>query len=378
VTALPPARITLLVLAAVLLALTPARALINLDGQRNQLFVFGNVAFGWDSNIFSESTGRGDYTVNGTVGAELKRRAGIIAVDLTGKMAYSAFGTYSHENSFNPNFLIEFNKTTGRTTGALTINAYRESRSDSAVNLRTNSWNFPVALNLKYPVNERYNVASETSYLRRRYVDSTSLANLTDYSQSIDVYYTYTSKLDLTAGYRIRVSQTSIGNDTYDHWFNIGATGGLFAKLNGTVRVGYQIRDVAGTGGTSYSHLNALASVAWPVTRKLNLQGAVSRDFNTIATGASVDSMSASLRATYAYTRKIEFNSGVAIGQNRFLGTPPPERRDTFFSFDLGASYHMNEHLQVAASYTYFRNWSTFAFSDFDRQGFSLDISSRY
>ena len=59
--------------------LTPAQALINLDGQRNQLFIFGNATFGYDSNIFSEANGHGDYTVTGTVGAEIKRRAGIIS-----------------------------------------------------------------------------------------------------------------------------------------------------------------------------------------------------------------------------------------------------------------------------------------------------------
>jgi outer membrane receptor protein involved in Fe transport len=121
-----------------------------------------------------------------------------------------------------------------------------------------------------------------------------------------------------------------------------------------------------------------MAGVTWPVTRKLNLSGQLSRDFSTIATGASVDSLAASLRAGYAATRKIEFTTGVAYGRNRVLGTPPPERRDTFFSWDLGARYKMNEHLQVGATYTYFRNWSTFDFSDFDRQGFSVDVSSRY
>jgi hypothetical protein len=312
------------------------------------------------------------------VGAEIKRRAGIIAVNATATLSYVGYGSYTDENSFNPNFHVEFNKTTGRTTGAFTVSAFRESRSDSAVNLRTNSWNFPVGLSLKYPVNDKYYFTSQTSYLRRRYADSTVLANYTDYSQGLDVFYVYTSKLDLVGGYRIRVSQTSIGDDTVDHWFNVGATGGLFAKLNGTVRLGYQVRDVSGAANRQYSHFNALAGVTWPVTRKLNLSGQLSRDFSTIATGASVDSTAASLRASYAATRKIEFSTGVAYGLNRFLGTPPPARRDTFFSWDVGARYKMNEHLQVGATYTYFRNWSTFDFSDFDRQGFSVDVSSRY
>ena len=57
------------------------------------------------------------------------------------------------------------------------------------------------------------------------------------------MYYIYTSKLDLSSGYRLRVSQTDGAGTTYDHWFNVGATGGLFAKLTGTIRVGYQFRE---------------------------------------------------------------------------------------------------------------------------------------
>ncbi|SDS52512.1 outer membrane beta-barrel protein [Opitutus sp. GAS368] len=375
-----PARTCLLGLAALLLGLPAAHALINLDGTRNQLFVFGSVTLAYDSNVFSDSSGRGDYTVTGAVGAEMKRRAGIIAVNATLTFNYASYSKYSHEDSFNPNLHVEFNKTTGRTTGAFTISAFRESRSDSAVNLRTNSWNFPLGLNLKYPVNDRYYFTSETTYLRRQYVQTTALANLTDYSQALDVFYVYTSRLDLVGGYRIRVSKTSLGSDSYDHWFNVGASGGLLAKLNGTVRLGYQIRDVRGTGQQSYANFNALAAIGWPVTRKLSLNGQLSRDFNTIATGASVDSTSAALNASYAFSRKVEFNAGLGYGLNRFLGTtpPPPPRRDTFFSFNVGARYKMNEHLQVGAAYTYFRNWSTFALSGFDRQGFSLDVSSRY
>ncbi|MDB6116016.1 MAG: hypothetical protein JWQ62_2961 [Lacunisphaera sp.] len=373
----PKARHGLLTVLILVLAVPRGRALLNIDGSRNQVFVFGNATFAYSSNIFSDSSGRGDYSVDAAAGIELKRRAGIIAVNSTLKFDYQTFGKYTDQNSLNPSFYIEFNKSTGRTTGALTISAFRESRSDSAVNLRTNSWNFPLGLNLKYPVNDKIYVTSETSYLQRRYSDSTALANLTDYSEGLDAFYVYTSKLDLLAGYRIRVSKTSIGHDTSDHWFSVGATGGLFAKLNGSIRLGYQIRNVTGTG-ESFTHGNAAASLTWPVTRKLSFAGEVSRDFNTIATGASVDSTSTALRATYAFSRKLEFNTGVSYGRNIFLGQNVPQRRDDFFSWDLGVHYKLNEHLSMGASYNYFRNWSTFAFSDFDRQGFSFDLASRF
>lgn len=374
----PQTRLLSLAFLTLVLVLPRGAALLNIDGARNQVFVFGSFSFAYSSNIFSESTGRGDYSMSASAGLDLKRRAGIIAVNSTLKFDYQAFTKYTDQNSINPSFYIEFNKTTGRTTGAFTVNAYRESRSDSAVNLRTSSWNFPLGLSLKYPVNDKFYVTSGTNYLKRRYTDTNALANLTDYSQSLDLFYVYTSKLDLIGGYRIRVSKTSVGENTTDHWFNVGATGGLFAKLNGTVRIGYQLREQTGTASENFTHLNALASLGWPVTRKLTLAGQISRDFNTIATGSSVDSASVGANASYAYNRKLALSTSVSYGRNLFLGAAQGNRRDDFFSWDLGASYKFNEHLTVATSYTYFRNWSSLGFSDFERQGYSFDCTSRF
>ncbi len=376
-TSLSPARVLLLGSLVFGLHLPAGRALLNINGARNQLFVFGNVGFAYNSNLYSEATGRGDYSVNATVGMDLKRRAGIIAVNSTFKVDYQRFGQYAQENVVNPSFLLELNKTTGRTTGSISLSAYRETRSDSAVNLRTSSWNIPVELNLKYPINDNLYVTSGTTSLQRRYRDTAVLSNYTDYAEALDVFYVYTSKLDLIGGYRLRVSQSAKGADSTDHWFNIGATGGLYAKLNGTLRLGYQIRTDQGSH-ENFSHVNALAALAWPISRKFSLSGQLSRDFNTIATGASVDSSNAALRTSYAYSRKLEFASGVGYGRNLFLGRTLGQRRDDVFSWDLGATYRFSEHLSLAASYSYFRNWSRASFADFDRHGLSFTIASRY
>jgi len=367
-----------LILSALLLALTApqASALLNIDGTRNQVFVFGSVTFGYSSNIFSESSSRGDYTTTGTVGVELKRRAGIIAVNSTASLSYQRYARYTSESGLNPNFVIEFNKTTGRTTGALTISAFRESRSDSAINLRTNTWNFPLGLNIKYPINDKLYVTSNTGYLKRNYSNTAFLTNYRDVTEAVDVFYVYTSKLDLVGGYRVRFSRTALGGSATDHWFNVGATGGLLAKLNGSIRIGYQIREAGSQ--ENFTHWNALAALGWSLSRKFTLSGQLSRDFNTIATGASVDSITASLRSTYVINRKAELNGGIAYGRNRFLGVAQNNRRDDFFSWDIGARYKFNEHLNVGANYSYFINWSTLDFSDFERNGFSIDIASRF
>ena len=354
-----------------------ARALLNLEGSRNQVFVFGSVSFAYSSNIFYEASGRGDTSVDGEIGIDVKRRAGLIAVSSTAKLDYQRFIKYTGESAFNPYFSIEFTKITGRLTGSLSVKAYRESRSDSAVNLRTNSWNIPISLSLKYPLNDKFYVSSQTGYLRRNYAGGdAALTNYVDYSEALDAFYIYSSKLDLVAGYRLRLSKTTIGTNTYDHWFNVGATGALFAKINGELRVGYQIREI--DQGDHFNHVNALAGLNWTVTRKFSLSSQISRDFNTIATGFSVDATSVGLRATYLLNRKTDLEAGVGYGRNSFLGNAQGDRRDEFYSWDLAAHYRLSEHWRLGATYGYLHNTSNVTFANFNRQGLSFDVSARY
>lgn len=340
------------------------------------MFIFGSAAYGYSSNIFFDSTNQGDSSVTTEVGVELKRKAGILAVSSTAKLTYLRFKTFTDENALNPNFIVEFSKATGRTTGSLSVSAYRESRSDSAVNVRTNSWNAPVSLTLKYPINDKFSVSAATGFLSRNYTDNTALTDYTEFSEALDGYYRYTSKLDLVTGYRLRLSRTTTGEKTQDHWFNFGATGGLFAKINGTIRVGYQIRQVS--PGERFGHLNALAALSWTVSRKFSLTNQISRDFNTIATGSSVDSTGVSLQATYLLNRKLDLESTLGYGRNAFLGVSQLNRRDKFWSWDFAAHFKLTANVQLAASYLYLKNDSTEAFANFERQGVSLEISARY
>ncbi len=369
----------LAVLAAALGAAPGLFALLNIDGTRNQVFVFGNLTLAYDSNVFSDTSGRDDYTITSRIGAELKRRRGIIAVNASANLDYVQFNEHTDETSWNPSFSLELNKTSGRTTGAFTLNAYRTNRSDSAVNIRTTSWNVPVGLNIKYPVNEKLYLTSNTGYLRRSYSDNRALVNYTDYSQGLDVFYVYNSRLDLVGGYRLRASRTSL-RDTYDHSLSFGATGGLLPKLNGTLRLGYQFRDLSGGPGGSeqFSQFTLSSALKWIPTRRITLSLDGHRDFTTTAVGGTVDTLGASLHAGYTFSRKLEFSGGVAWGRNRFLGRGAPPRQDDFFSWDAGVRYTFNEHLTVSGNYNHLVNWSTLSFSDFERTGYSLDLSSRF
>lgn len=362
---------------AMLLPLQTSRALLNIDGTRNQVFVFGHVTFGFNSNIFSSNGGKGDYSVKASVGAELKRRAGIISVNSTFTLDYIQYARLRDESSWNPSFTLELNKTLGRTTGAFTVNAFRESKSDTAVNSRTTSWNFPLGLNIKYPVSDRFYATSTTGFLSRSYNSGSNLVNLLNYSEGVDGFYVFTSRFDLLGGYRIRVSKTSDNGKTVDHAFTLGATGGLLPKINGSVRLGYQFRTVTASQ-EDFKQVTATVSATWTATRKFNVTGTVSRDFSTSATAQSIDTLNATARATYVFTRRFEVDGGVGYGRNLFLGKISPFRRDDYFSWDVGARFSFNEHLRIGLNYNYLHNWSTLSFSDFERYGYSIDISSRF
>lgn len=361
---------------ALLLPQQSVFALLNIDGTRNQVFLFGNVTVAYDSNIFSSAAAEDDYIVSASVGAELKRRAGIISVNARAVLDYQKFSTHSDNTAWNPSFLLELNKTTGRTTGALTVNAFRSSKADSAVNLRTQTWNFPIGLNIKYPINDRFFLTSQSSYLKRSYVDAAQLLDYTDYAQSLDLFYVFTSKLDLFGSYRIRVGNTDLGTTT-DHDIGLGFDGSILAKLRGRVRAGYQLRQIDATN-EDYGQISLAASLFWNTSRKLTFTGTLARDFTTTATGGSVDTFSAMLRASYVFTRRFSVDSGVGYGRNKFLGGTQAARQDEFFSADIGATYVLNEHFKFSASYNYLKNWSTVDLSDFERNGYSLDVSTRF
>jgi len=375
----PLPRIALAAALSALLACPPVHALVSLNDGRNQIYVTANASFSWDSNIYANATSGGDYLFNAGLGLELKRRAGLISVDGSIGIDATQFADNTAENSLNPRFRTEFSKQSGRTTGVLSLGAARQSRADSAANLRSESWLYDVALNLKYPVIERYSVAGSIGYSRLDYLNNAILVDLQTFSASADLFYVYTSERDLFAGYRYRHGETSASSSFDDHAFTVGVSGKILPKLNGVVRVGYQLRQPSGTAEDSYTALTASAATTWNVSRRLSLTGQAAKDFSTTSTNLNIDALTFSLDAQYAMNSKLSFGSGVGYGINEFLGTPGADRKDEFFTWNLGASYKvLDERLTVALMYAYLRNWSTLDYSDFERNSVNLNLSSRF
>ena len=364
---------------ASLLVCQQAFALVSIDDGKNRLFVNASVSYTWDSNIYSIRGGDSDGIYSASLGMDFARRAGLIAVNASAYIDASSFITNTGENFQNPRFNIEFTKQSGRTTGSLILSAARQSRADTAANLRNESWAYEAGLSLKYPVIERYSLSGGVSYSFRDFKDNTMLVDLTTYAANLDLFYIYNTERDIIAGYRVRYGETSARNSYYDHAFTLGLSGKILPKLSGTVRVGYQTRRPNSSSEESHDSLTVTSGVTWNMSKQTKVSLNLSKDFTTTSTNTTVDASTISMNIQRSINSKVNAYVGGAYGINRFLGINGGGRRDEFVSFDTGVSYAiLSELLRLNASYSYMYNWSNYSFSNFERNSITVSASSRF
>lgn len=371
----------------------PARALVSLNEGHDKIYVNAAVSVGHDSNVFANHDSPADTVYSTAVSADYARRAGWIGVNANVAVNSSRFGSVKGQDFDNPSFNLEFTKQTGRTTGALSLSAARESRADAAVNVRSTSWNVPVGLHFKYPVTGTYTVAGALGYSSRRYVNEAVFASLVTYDAAVDVLHMLSTERDMIAGYRYRFNDTSRNTSSVDHGFSLGLSGRLIRGVMGNLRLGYQTRLLRGIpgGNKQFDSWTASGSSSYAISKKFSLHGTLAKDFSTTATDSSVDNTTATLDAQYAYNSRWTVAGSASVGDSRFLGEtgrvvisagPPPllgvQRHDNYLSWTASLNYSMNEHLKAALAYAWFENWSSYSYADFVRASWSLTISTRW
>ncbi|MFA5262472.1 MAG: outer membrane beta-barrel protein, partial [Opitutaceae bacterium] len=319
-----------------------------------------------------------DYSSAFTLSADYARRAGLIGVDASVSVNSVRYNKLTTENFNNPSFSLEFTKQTGRTTGSLLLGVARESRADSAANIRSESWDYRADLNLKYPVIDRYSLSGGVGVNKRDFVDNTDLVDSTSISANADLFYVYTTERDLFLGYRYRRERSSIETTNTDHALSFGVSGRILPKLNGSVRGGVQTRISDGKVKETFDSWMANASTTWNVSKRFMVTGSLSKDFSTTSTNLSTDTLSASLSANFSYSAKWSVGGTAGVGQSKFLGVEGLGRTDTYFSYSFDLNYTMNDHLKAAAAYVFMHNWSSYADADFTRSAYTLTLSSRW
>lgn len=374
-----------LLLASLLLGLAAplprAFALIRLDEGRNQIFVTGSFTTGFSSNIGASAGGASDNYYSADVAAQYLRRAGLIVMDASVSLSATSYAKNSDENFHDPSLRMELKKGSGRTTGSLKLSAARESRADTAANLRNESWSYEAALDAKYPMlGGTYAFIGSIGASLRDYADNNALADQKGISGTMDFYYVL-SERSLLAGYRYRQESTSFDTGSRDHAITAGVSGPLLFRLNGTFRLGYQVRTPYGltAGRQNYTGWTANGSSTWEVTKRLDFAGQLSRDFSTTSTNVSVDTLGGTIRGQYRLNAQTAFSASTGATRTRFLDSVAGNRLDTAWNWDLTAHRSFfSQHIQLSVSYSFFRNWSSASFSSFDRKNLTFTASAKY
>ena len=366
-----------LALLAALFASSQAYGLLTLEGGKSQLGVIGRASFNWDSNLFNNANSEGDSYEIVVAGVTYDRNAGIIGVKGSAIWSFDFFNKFNSENSADPELKLGFSKGQGKTTGALEFTYRRISQADDAANQRTRLGEFDTNLTVQYPLNERFSLTSTTEVQKHGYKDIAFYDNDT-FSEALDAFMVYTSKLDVFAGYRYRFTNAEGQPDSIDHAFTVGVRGKLLPKLDGTFRIGYQLRDIRQLGSGSLDGVTASASFLWAPRSRILVSSQISKDFSTTSTALSSDGLAWFNQVQLTTSWRVSFNAGFGYSKSKYYSLSYHVRTDDRFYWQVGADYPITTNIKAEVTYVQSQNWSTESFADFTKEFVSLGIDAKF
>ncbi len=340
-------------------------------GDGAELFATGTVGIRADDNIFLTNNATSDTIFDITPGAEItfgkdrQLQGALTLVD--------AFTSYAKNSNLNTNlFSGDFNAR--YSDGKLKLGVmtgFHESNQNTVDNRGlTRRDAFTVGGNGEIEISEITSVAAgvtatHTNYKRKGYADSDDLVI------PINFYYKWTPKVDLSAGYSYRNFQTQIGQDSTDHFFNVGARGEFTPMLTGEFNIGLTTRKLATSGDVHMLGLSA--KLNYTITPKTVLQLTSSNSPDTSPQGSQQKNFT--LGGVVSSTISDQWT--VRAGLN-YRGINYGTRTDDYLEGNLGATYVVNNYINVVGAYVYRNNSSVLSGGEFTNNVFSVAANLRY
>lgn len=340
-------------------------------GDGAELFVTGTLGVRADDNIFLTDKPVSDtiFDINPgveiTFGKDAALKGSLTLVD--------SFANYSDNSNLNTNlFTGDFRAGFDDGKLKLKFNSGYHELNQNAPDIKglTRRDEFVIGTSAEVEVSQITSAAAgvdfnHTNYKRSGYGDSDTL------TVPINFYYKWTEKIDLSAGYRYKDYQTTIGQDSTDHYFNVGARGEFTPKLSGQFSVGVTTRDLAVGGSKTLPGFDA--SLTYALTPKTTLQVGGSNDFGTSPQGAQQKNLSFNGSVTVNLDDQWSANAGLTSRTVDYY-----TRTEDYMEGTIGASYIVNTYVKLTGSYTYRNNSSPLAGGDFTNNVFSISASLRY
>ena len=361
-------------------------------GDGAELFVTGTVGVRADDNIYL-SNNRGNAT--GANGIVIKGKENDIIFDVNpgvelifGKGSQvsgaltlvDAFANYKDNSDLNTNlfagdFVTRFDD--GKMKLGFNVSYHELNQNTVGARALTRRDVFNTAANGEVAISAITSVSGgvdfvHENYKRDGYTDSDNL------SIPLNFYYKWTPKVDLSGGYRYRDYQVDmLGQDSTDHFFNVGARGEFSPKFTGRVAVGVTTRNVS--AGKDYTTLGLDGSFAYEISPKTRLEFGVANDFGTSPQGQQQENFTLNAMVSTKLSTEWSVNAGLSYRAIDYKTSATQRgRSDDYFEGQLGGAYIVNSSVQVVGAYVYRTYSSALVSSEFTNNVFSIAANLRY
>ncbi len=344
-------------------------------GDGAELFVTGTLAVRADDNIFLSNKATSDtiFDINPgveiTFGKNAQLQGALTLVD--------SFANYSDNSSLNTNLFsgdLRAHYEDGKLK--LKFNTGFHELNQNAVDIRglTRRDQFVIGTGAEVEISEITSVAAGVNFDHTYYKGKERKKGYgvsDDLSVPVNFYYKWTPKIDLSAGYRYRNYETTVGKDSTDHFFNVGARGEFTPKLTGQFAVGVTTRKFEGNGSETLPGFEG--NLTYALTPKTTLQFGASNDFGTTPQGQQQKNLSFNGSVLINLNEQWSVNGGISSRSINYY-----TRTDDYVEGNLGAGYIVNAYVKLNAAYVYRSNSSKLPGGDFTNNVFSVAANFRY
>jgi hypothetical protein len=375
------------------------------------LYFDGNASVAWDSNIFrDEEKEESDLTYRISPGLELNLGRGLSAYDMTVRTSYDFIWYQDNDHLNKENFHIN---TSGVYRGSrLDLSGrlgYNENQitsgEDNMRRMMIETEDVDGRIDGEYRISPKLSFGAGVHYFDRDYSNGSrnELADRNHLRFPFDLFYGFTPKVDLSAGYTYKAGEiddhqrgdTLVGGyDTTAHFFNVGARGRFFPKLTGFFKVGYRTQDSddsynvrngqrtradRGRGGSD-GHIGLNSGFTWNPTQKSTHNIKLSRDFGVGGEGTTTEVSRIRMDSSYSLNPRwsASSNLGYTLRDYQAKGGRNRNREDNQYLLGVGLNYTAPDYWRFSGGYSYQDNDSSRSGYSYVSHNFYLTAQLRY
>lgn len=343
-------------------------------GDNAEMFLTGTLGVRAEDNIFLSSNGVSDTIFTVTPGVEIK--FGKNSASTASFTLSDVFDNYSDHSKLNSN-LLQTDFAANYEDGKLKLNfaaGYHELSQNSVDARSADSLSRRNAFNLgggaEVGISEKTSLALGIKYDRTDY-RSRSFSDTDILTVPVDVYFEASPKLAMSVGYRYRDTQQSLGLDSTDHYFNVGARGEFTPKLSGRLTVGYNQRKLS--RGGDKTGVGVEGTLAYALSAKTQINFGASNDFGQAGAGDQQKTFSANV----GFQSQVADDWQVAASLV-YRSLDYYTRTEDYVEGQLSATYTINTYLRLTGAYAHRNNSSPISSGEFSGNVFSLSAILRY